>query len=45
MEKNALDTDIQYLPGVGPKRALLLRKELGAGTVGDLLKIYQEVSL
>ena len=40
MEKNALDTDIQYLPGVGPKRALLLRKELGAGTVGDLLKIY-----
>ncbi len=40
MEKNALETDIQFLPGVGPKRALLLRKELNVGTVGDLIKIY-----
>ena len=35
-----LDMEIQFLPGVGPKRADLLKKELGAGTVGDLLKIY-----
>ena len=40
MEKNALDTDIQFLPGVGPKRALLFRKELGIGTIGDLIKLY-----
>ena len=32
--------DIQYLPGVGPKRAELLRKELGASTVGELLRVY-----
>ena len=36
----ASEMDIQYLPGVGPKRAELLRKELGAGTVGELLRIY-----
>ncbi len=40
MEKSALDTDIQFLPGVGPKRAELLRKELGVGTVGELLRLY-----
>ena len=40
MEKNALDTDIQYLPGVGPKRAELLRKELDVRTVGDFIRIY-----
>lgn len=32
--------DIQFLPGVGPKRADLLRKELGVGTVGELLRLY-----
>ena len=32
--------DIQFLPGVGPKRAELLRKELGVGTVGELLRLY-----
>ena len=32
--------DIQYLPGVGPKRSELLRKELGAETVGELLRVY-----
>ena len=32
--------DIQFLPGVGPKRAELLRKELGVETVGELLRIY-----
>ena len=40
MGKNALDTDIQFLSGVGPKRALLLKKELNVNTIGDLLKIY-----
>ena len=40
MEKSALDMDIQFLPGVGPKRAELLRKELGVGTVGELLRLY-----
>ena len=32
--------DIKYLPGVGPKRAELLHKELGAATVGELLRVY-----
>ena len=40
MERNALQTDIQFLPGVGPKRAQLLKKELDVATVGDLIKIY-----
>lgn len=35
-----LESDIQYLPGVGPKRAELLRKELGVSTIGDLLRVY-----
>jgi len=35
-----LDTAIQYLPGVGPKRAALLGTELGIATVGDLLRLY-----
>ena len=35
-----LDTSIQYLPGVGPKRAELLEKELGIATVGDLIHLY-----
>ena len=37
---NVLDSDIQYLPGVGPKRAALLKNELGAGTFSDLIRIY-----
>ena len=32
--------DIQFLPGVGPKRADLLAKELGVSSVGDLLRLY-----
>ena len=32
--------EIQFLPGVGPKRAELLSKELGVSTVGDLLRLY-----
>ena len=35
-----MDTAIQYLPGVGPKRAELLGAELGIATVGDLLRLY-----
>ncbi len=37
---NGLDMEIQFLPGVGPKRAELLSKELGVSTVGDLLRLY-----
>ena len=37
---NGLDMEIQFLPGVGPKRAELLKKELGVGTVGELLRFY-----
>lgn len=40
MERNAINTDIQFLPGVGPKRAALLKNELGAGTIGEFIKIY-----
>ena len=32
--------EIQFLPGVGPKRAELLAKELSVSTVGDLLRLY-----
>ena len=40
MAQNGLDTDIQFLPGVGPKRAELLRKELSVSTIGELIKLY-----
>jgi ATP-dependent DNA helicase RecG len=40
MAQNGLDMDIQFLPGVGPKRAALLKKELSAGTIGELLRLY-----
>lgn len=35
-----LDKEITYLPGVGPKRAELLKKELNVSTYGDLLRCY-----
>ncbi len=35
-----LDTQIEYLKGIGPKRGELLRKELGIHTFGDLLNQY-----
>jgi len=35
-----LQQDIQFLPGVGPKRADLLREELNISTVEDLLTYY-----
>ncbi len=40
MAQNGLDMSIQFLPGVGPKRAALLQKELAVETIGDLLKLY-----
>lgn len=33
-------TEIKYLPGVGPKRAELLKKELGISSYGDLLYYF-----
>lgn len=35
-----LQSGIQYLSGVGPKRAELLRKELGLETLNDLIHFY-----
>ncbi len=35
-----LNQDIKFLQGVGPKRAELLKKELGLITFGDLLNYY-----
>ena len=40
MAQNGLDTDLQFLPGVGPKRAALMKKELAVETVGQLLRLY-----
>ena len=40
VESMGSDMDIMYLPGVGPKRAELLRKELNVSTVGELLRLY-----
>ena len=40
MAHEGLNMDIQFLPGVGPKRAELLGKELGISTVGELLRLY-----
>ncbi len=37
---NILKTDIQYLPGVGPKRAELLNKQLGISSYYDLLYYF-----
>ena len=40
MSTPALDTELTYLPGIGPKRADLLQKELGLKTWGDLLYYF-----
>jgi len=37
---STLDTTIEFLKGVGPKRAELFQKELGIFTYGDLLNFY-----
>ena len=35
-----LQTEIQFVPGVGPKKAEILNKEIDIFTVGDLLRWY-----
>lgn len=35
-----LESSIQFLPGVGPKRAELISRELGVSTLGGLIRIY-----
>ncbi|MDG1476540.1 MAG: ATP-dependent DNA helicase RecG, partial [Vicingaceae bacterium] len=40
MSNHFLDTKIEFLKGVGPKRAEMLRKELGISTYGQLLLHY-----
>ncbi|MBO4566502.1 MAG: ATP-dependent DNA helicase RecG, partial [Bacteroidales bacterium] len=35
-----LSTDIQFLPGVGPKRAMLLKRELEINTLEQLIHFY-----
>lgn len=35
-----LESEIAYLQGVGPRRAELLRKEIGVSTFGDLLNYF-----
>lgn len=40
MTNQFLNTEIDYLKGVGPARAELLKKELGIYTFGDLLNYY-----
>ena len=40
MYRSELETDIQYLPGVGPKRAALLKSELQVSTIGELIRVY-----
>jgi ATP-dependent DNA helicase RecG len=37
---NLLDTPIEYLKGVGPARAELLRKELGIHKYGDFISLF-----
>lgn len=37
---NILESDIKFLPGVGPKKGELLNKELGIGTFKDLLYFF-----
>ncbi len=38
--KHILDTPVEYLKGVGPARAEILRKEVNISTFGDLLLYY-----
>ena len=40
MAQSNLNMEIQFLPGVGPKRASLLQKELNISTVEELLRLY-----
>ncbi len=40
MRYSQLDQDVKYLPGVGPQRSELLKRELHIQTWGDLLEYY-----
>jgi ATP-dependent DNA helicase RecG len=40
MTRTFLDTPVEFLKGVGPKRAELLRKEVGIFTFGDLIGYF-----
>lgn len=40
MQQNLLDTPIEYLKGVGPQRAAVLKKELQIFTYKDLVNFY-----
>ena len=40
MKISILDTDIKYLPGIGPKRAQLLTSEIGVHTFRDMLYYF-----
>ena len=40
MNTSLLQTPIDYLKGVGPNRAEVLRKELGIHTYQDLLNLF-----
>ncbi len=40
MVKHILDTPIEYLKGIGPARAEMLRREIDVSTFGDLLHYY-----
>jgi ATP-dependent DNA helicase RecG len=40
MAENILEKDIKFLPGVGPKRAELLKKELAITNYGNLITYY-----
>ena len=40
MAQGNLNMEIQFLPGVGPKRASLMQKELNVKTLEDLLRLY-----
>ena len=40
MAHGNLNMEIQFLPGVGPKRAAFLQKELNISTLEDLLRLY-----
>ncbi len=40
MTQHILDTPVEYLKGIGPSRAEMLRKEIGVHTFGDLLQHY-----
>lgn len=40
MSNSVLDTPIEFLKGVGPERAKILKSEIGVNTCGDLLRWY-----